>query len=124
VTISPTRQAPRTAHRTAGVQVFLGDVGSLPIGLLLGWLLVQLAAMSHLAAATITLASRVVRGEAFWQASRTRKIGSLARSAIGARRLGEKRNVLPARWSEALFRDPYYSPNLTDDREDFSVRVH
>jgi UDP-N-acetylmuramyl pentapeptide phosphotransferase/UDP-N-acetylglucosamine-1-phosphate transferase len=63
-------------------QVFLGDVGSLPIGLLLGWLLLQLAAMGHLAAAlilplyyladaTITLAGRVVRGEAFWQAHRT-----------------------------------------------------
>src|SRR5215470_3308358 len=63
-------------------QVFLGDVGSLPLGLLLGWLLLQLAAMGHLAAAfilplyyladaTITLASRMVRGEAFWQAHRT-----------------------------------------------------
>jgi UDP-N-acetylmuramyl pentapeptide phosphotransferase/UDP-N-acetylglucosamine-1-phosphate transferase len=63
-------------------QVFLGDVGSLPIGLLLGWLLVQLAATGHLAAAfilplyyladaTITLAGRIVRGEAFWQAHRT-----------------------------------------------------
>ena len=63
-------------------QVFLGDVGSLPLGLLLGWLLVELAAMGHLAAAlilplyyladaTITLALRIVRGEAFWQAHRT-----------------------------------------------------
>jgi UDP-N-acetylmuramyl pentapeptide phosphotransferase/UDP-N-acetylglucosamine-1-phosphate transferase len=63
-------------------QVFLGDVGSLPIGLLLGWLLLQLAAMGHLAAAvilplyyladaTFTLARRVVRGEAVWQAHRT-----------------------------------------------------
>jgi UDP-N-acetylmuramyl pentapeptide phosphotransferase/UDP-N-acetylglucosamine-1-phosphate transferase len=63
-------------------QVFLGDVGSLPIGLLLGWLLVELAAMGHLAAAlilplyyfadaTLTLGSRVARGEAFWQAHRT-----------------------------------------------------
>src|SRR5215468_8083603 len=63
-------------------QVFLGDVGSLPIGLLLGWLLVELAAMGHLAAAfilplyyladaTITLALRIVRGEPFWQAHRT-----------------------------------------------------
>jgi UDP-N-acetylmuramyl pentapeptide phosphotransferase/UDP-N-acetylglucosamine-1-phosphate transferase len=63
-------------------KVFLGDVGSLPIGLLLGWLLVQLAAMGHVAAAlilplyyladaTITLASRVVRGEPFWRAHRT-----------------------------------------------------
>jgi UDP-N-acetylmuramyl pentapeptide phosphotransferase/UDP-N-acetylglucosamine-1-phosphate transferase len=63
-------------------QVFLGDVGSLPIGLLLGWLLMQLAAMGHVAAAlilplyyladaTITLAGRVVRGEPFWRAHRT-----------------------------------------------------
>src|SRR5215475_9203169 len=63
-------------------QVFLGDVGSLPIGLLLGWLLVQLAAMGHLAAAfilplyyladaTITLGRRLVRGEAIWLAHRT-----------------------------------------------------
>lgn len=63
-------------------QVFLGDVGSLPIGLLLGWLLMQIAAMGHVAAAlilplyyladaTITLAGRVVRGEPFWRAHRT-----------------------------------------------------
>jgi len=63
-------------------RVFLGDVGSLPIGLLLGWLLMELAAMGHVAAAlllplyyladaTITLAGRVVRGEPFWQAHRT-----------------------------------------------------
>jgi UDP-N-acetylmuramyl pentapeptide phosphotransferase/UDP-N-acetylglucosamine-1-phosphate transferase len=63
-------------------QVFLGDVGSLPIGLLLGWLLLELAGTGHLAAAlilplyyladaTITLAHRLVRGEAIWQAHRT-----------------------------------------------------
>src|SRR5262249_6559209 len=63
-------------------RVFLGDVGSLPIGLLLGWLLMELAAMGHVAAAlllplyyladaTIPLAGRVVRGEPFWQAHRT-----------------------------------------------------
>jgi UDP-N-acetylmuramyl pentapeptide phosphotransferase/UDP-N-acetylglucosamine-1-phosphate transferase len=60
----------------------LGDVGSLPIGLLLGWLLLQLAATDHLAAAlilplyyladaTITLGRRLVRGEAIWLAHRT-----------------------------------------------------
>ena len=32
-------------------RIFLGDVGSLPIGLLLGWLLVLLAGSGHLAAA-------------------------------------------------------------------------
>jgi UDP-N-acetylmuramyl pentapeptide phosphotransferase/UDP-N-acetylglucosamine-1-phosphate transferase len=63
-------------------QLFLGDVGSLPIGLLLGWLLLQLAAGGHLAAAlilplyyladaTITLGLRVANGERVWQAHRT-----------------------------------------------------
>jgi UDP-N-acetylmuramyl pentapeptide phosphotransferase/UDP-N-acetylglucosamine-1-phosphate transferase len=63
-------------------QIFLGDVGSLPIGLLLGWLLLQLAAMGHLAAAlilplyyvadaTITLLRRIARGEVISQAHRT-----------------------------------------------------
>jgi UDP-N-acetylmuramyl pentapeptide phosphotransferase/UDP-N-acetylglucosamine-1-phosphate transferase len=63
-------------------KLFLGDVGSLPIGLLLGWLLLQLAGNGHLAAAlilplyyladaTITLARRVAKGEPFWQAHRT-----------------------------------------------------
>src|SRR5205823_3149779 len=63
-------------------KVFLGDVGSLPIGLLLGWLLLELAGSGHLAAAlilplyylldaTITLMRRIARGERFWQAHRS-----------------------------------------------------
>jgi UDP-N-acetylmuramyl pentapeptide phosphotransferase/UDP-N-acetylglucosamine-1-phosphate transferase len=63
-------------------QIFLGDVGSLPIGLLLGWLLLQLVDKGHvagaiilplyyLADATITLARRVARGDPFWRAHRT-----------------------------------------------------
>jgi UDP-N-acetylmuramyl pentapeptide phosphotransferase/UDP-N-acetylglucosamine-1-phosphate transferase len=63
-------------------RLFLGDVGSLPIGLLLGWLLLQLAGEGHVAAAvilplyylldaTITLARRIVDGERFWQAHRS-----------------------------------------------------
>jgi UDP-N-acetylmuramyl pentapeptide phosphotransferase/UDP-N-acetylglucosamine-1-phosphate transferase len=62
-------------------KLFLGDVGSLPIGLLLGWLLLQLAASGHLAAAvmlplyyladaTVTLLRRLAKGEPFWQAHR------------------------------------------------------
>lgn len=62
-------------------KLFLGDVGSLPIGLLLLWLLMQLAGRGHLAAAlllplyyiadaTITLALRVARGESVVQAHR------------------------------------------------------
>jgi UDP-N-acetylmuramyl pentapeptide phosphotransferase/UDP-N-acetylglucosamine-1-phosphate transferase len=63
-------------------KLFLGDVGSLPIGLLLGWLLVRLAGAGHLAAAlllplyyladaTLTLLQRLSRGERIWQAHRT-----------------------------------------------------
>ena len=63
-------------------RVFLGDVGSLPIGLLLGLLLLQLAWQQHLAAAlllplyyltdtTITLLRRMARREPFWAAHRT-----------------------------------------------------
>jgi UDP-N-acetylmuramyl pentapeptide phosphotransferase/UDP-N-acetylglucosamine-1-phosphate transferase len=63
-------------------RLFLGDVGSLPIGLLLGWLLVLLAGRGYLAAAlllplyyladaTITLLRRLTRGEPVWQAHRS-----------------------------------------------------
>jgi UDP-N-acetylmuramyl pentapeptide phosphotransferase/UDP-N-acetylglucosamine-1-phosphate transferase len=63
-------------------RLFLGDVGSLPIGLLLGWLMLMLAASGDLAAAlllplyyladaTITLGRRLMRREAVWQAHRT-----------------------------------------------------
>jgi UDP-N-acetylmuramyl pentapeptide phosphotransferase/UDP-N-acetylglucosamine-1-phosphate transferase len=63
-------------------RLFLGDVGSLPIGLLLAWLLALLAGRGHLAAAlllplyyvadaSLTLARRAVAGERVWQAHRT-----------------------------------------------------
>ena len=63
-------------------RLFLGDVGSLPIGLLLGWLLVLLAGAGHLAAAlllplyyladaTITLLRRLANGEPVMQAHRS-----------------------------------------------------
>ena len=63
-------------------KVFLGDVGSLPIGLLLGWCLLMLAGNGHLAAAlllplyfltdaTVTLVRRIARGEEFWDAHRS-----------------------------------------------------
>ncbi len=63
-------------------RLFLGDVGSLPIGLLLGWLLVVLAGAGHFAAAlllplyyladaTITLLRRLAKGEPIWHAHRT-----------------------------------------------------
>jgi UDP-N-acetylmuramyl pentapeptide phosphotransferase/UDP-N-acetylglucosamine-1-phosphate transferase len=62
-------------------RLFLGDVGSLPIGLLLGWLMLMLAGRDNLAAAlllplyyladaTITLGRRLIRREPVWQAHR------------------------------------------------------
>jgi UDP-N-acetylmuramyl pentapeptide phosphotransferase/UDP-N-acetylglucosamine-1-phosphate transferase len=62
--------------------VFLGDVGSLPIGLILGWLLLLVAGGGHLVAAvvmplyyladaTITLFRRLIRREPFWEGHRT-----------------------------------------------------
>jgi UDP-N-acetylmuramyl pentapeptide phosphotransferase/UDP-N-acetylglucosamine-1-phosphate transferase len=62
--------------------VFLGDVGSLPIGLILGWLLLLVAGGGHLVAATVmplyyladasvTLIRRLIHRERFWQAHRT-----------------------------------------------------
>ena len=63
-------------------RLFLGDVGSVPIGLVLAWLLFLLAAGGHLAAAvllplyyladaSITLVRRLARGERIWEAHRT-----------------------------------------------------
>ncbi len=63
-------------------RLFLGDVGSLPIGLLLGWLLVMFASSGHFVAAlllplyyvadaTITLVRRLMNGEQVLQAHRS-----------------------------------------------------
>ena len=63
-------------------RLFLGDVGSLPIGLTLGWLLVLVAGnggraaaillpLYYLADSTITLFRRIARGEKVWQAHRS-----------------------------------------------------
>ena len=63
-------------------RLFLGDVGSLPLGLVVGWCLVLLAGAGHLAAAlllplyyladaTLTLLARLRRGERVWEAHRS-----------------------------------------------------
>jgi UDP-N-acetylmuramyl pentapeptide phosphotransferase/UDP-N-acetylglucosamine-1-phosphate transferase len=63
-------------------RLFLGDVGSLPLGLLTGWCLIELALHQHLAAAlllplyyladaTITLFRRLANRERFWDAHRS-----------------------------------------------------
>lgn len=62
-------------------RLFLGDVGSLPLGLLTGWLLLALASHGAVAAAllmplyyvadaTLTLGRRLLRGERVWEAHR------------------------------------------------------
>jgi UDP-N-acetylmuramyl pentapeptide phosphotransferase/UDP-N-acetylglucosamine-1-phosphate transferase len=63
-------------------RLFLGDVGSLPIGLVVGWLLVLVAGhggraaaillpLYYLADSTITLLRRAINGETLWQAHRS-----------------------------------------------------
>ena len=63
-------------------RLFLGDVGSLPIGLLLGWLLLLVAGQGYFAAAillplyyladaTVTLLRRLHAGEKVWEAHRS-----------------------------------------------------
>ena len=63
-------------------KLFLGDVGSLPVGLLLGWLLILLAGngapaaamllpLYYLANSTITLIRRVRNGETIWRPHRS-----------------------------------------------------
>jgi UDP-N-acetylmuramyl pentapeptide phosphotransferase/UDP-N-acetylglucosamine-1-phosphate transferase len=62
--------------------IFLGDAGSVPLGLIVGWLMLLLASkgywapalilpLYYLADATITLARRIARGEKFWQAHKS-----------------------------------------------------
>lgn len=63
-------------------RLFLGDMGSLPIALLLAWLLILVAGSGYLIAAlllplyfvadaTVTLARRLLLGERVWEAHRT-----------------------------------------------------
>ena len=62
-------------------RIFLGDVGSIPLGFLLGWLLLDLAAsglwqaalilpLYYLADASLTLIRRLLRGAVIWRAHR------------------------------------------------------
>jgi len=62
-------------------RIFLGDSGSVPLGFLLGWILLLLAGngfwaaalilpLYHLADASLTLGLRLLRGERVWQAHR------------------------------------------------------
>jgi UDP-N-acetylmuramyl pentapeptide phosphotransferase/UDP-N-acetylglucosamine-1-phosphate transferase len=75
-------------------RIFLGDVGSAPLGYLLGFLLLDLAIrgfwksalilpLYFLADATITLARRLVRGERVWQAHREHYYQRAVRCGLG-----------------------------------------
>ena len=66
----------------AKARIFLGDVGSVPLGYTLGFLLLDLAAagrwaaalalpLYYLADATLTLLGRMARGERFWEGHRS-----------------------------------------------------
>jgi UDP-N-acetylmuramyl pentapeptide phosphotransferase/UDP-N-acetylglucosamine-1-phosphate transferase len=74
--------------------IFLGDVGSAPIGYLLGFLLLGVALNGHwklalilplyfLADATITLVRRLLRGERVWQAHRQHFYQLAVRRGLG-----------------------------------------
>jgi len=69
-------------HNWHPAKLFLGDVGSVPLGFLMGFLLLRLATQGHPTAALIlplyyladsglTLAHRAFRGEKFWLPHRT-----------------------------------------------------
>jgi UDP-N-acetylmuramyl pentapeptide phosphotransferase/UDP-N-acetylglucosamine-1-phosphate transferase len=75
-------------------KIFLGDVGSVPLGYLLGFLLTDLAVRGYwkialilplyfLADATITLARRLLRGERVWQAHREHFYQQAVRRGLG-----------------------------------------
>jgi UDP-N-acetylmuramyl pentapeptide phosphotransferase/UDP-N-acetylglucosamine-1-phosphate transferase len=75
-------------------RIFLGDVGSVPLGYVLGFLLLGLAVRGHwrialilplyfLADATITLARRLLRGERVWQAHREHFYQQAVRLGLG-----------------------------------------
>ncbi len=60
-------------------KIFMGDVGSVPLGFILGWMLLRLAESGlwaaalilssyYLTDATLTLLRRILRGEKFWRA--------------------------------------------------------
>lgn len=82
----------------APARIFLGDVGSVPLGFLLGWLLLHAAIagewaaalilpLYYLADATITLARRAARGERVWRAHREHFYQRAARGGAGHARV-------------------------------------
>jgi len=99
-------------------KIFLGDSGSVPLGYLLGWLLLRLAGEGlwapalilpayYLADATITLIRRGLRGEKVWQAHREHFYQRALRGGARHSRvvllilMGDVGLVEAARWAKA-----------------------
>ena len=80
-------------------KIFLGDVGSLPIGLLVGWCCCNSPGISNsrppcccrsiIRRATVTLLRRMARGEPFWAAHRTHLSARHGQRLSVAREVGE-----------------------------------
>ncbi|MBN9457731.1 MAG: glycosyltransferase family 4 protein [Bosea sp.] len=108
-------------------KLFLGDVGSLPIGLLTAYLLFRLAGagafaaalilpLYHVADATITLLRRLARGERVWEAHRSHFYQQATTNGFGVRAVVGRVAALnvalaalaglsiawPALWAQAL----------------------
>jgi UDP-N-acetylmuramyl pentapeptide phosphotransferase/UDP-N-acetylglucosamine-1-phosphate transferase len=75
-------------------QIFLGDIGSVPLGYLTGFLLIDVAVRGHwkialilplyfLADATITLLHRLLQGERIWQPHRRHYYQQAVRPGLG-----------------------------------------
>ncbi|PCJ58932.1 MAG: hypothetical protein COA65_07130 [Rhodospirillaceae bacterium] len=75
-------------------KIFLGDVGSIPLGFLLGWLLLSLATAGHWAAAlilplyyladsTLTLIRRLFSGKRIWEAHASHFYQLASRRGLG-----------------------------------------
>jgi UDP-GlcNAc:undecaprenyl-phosphate/decaprenyl-phosphate GlcNAc-1-phosphate transferase len=88
------------AHNFPPARVFMGDAGSIPLGFMAGALglhgaisgawtiaLPVIVFFPFIADATVTLARRVVRGEAFWKAHRSHHYQRLVLSGWSQRRL-------------------------------------
>jgi UDP-N-acetylmuramyl pentapeptide phosphotransferase/UDP-N-acetylglucosamine-1-phosphate transferase len=97
-------------------RIFMGDVGSVPLGYLLGWLLLELASrgawaaalilpLYYLADATFTLLRRLLRGERIWRAHREHfyqravQAGRSHARVVGAIILADAALVVLALWS-------------------------
>ena len=99
----------------APARVFMGDVGSVPLGYLIGFLLLQMAAsglwkaalilpLYFLADATITLARRAVRGEKVWQAHRQHfyqraVLGGMSHAAMVRRVIAANLVLIACAWT-------------------------